>query len=256
MRIGELAELAGVTTRTVRHYHRIGLLPEPARSSNGYRTYDLRDAVRLVRVRRLVELGLNLDEVADALADDESRDLREILIGLQADLAAQETRIRVHRERIQRLLADEGDITVSAELAATLRLLTRTAGPDHPGLEREALVLQLLEPLSGSHAPDVWRGYQSMMSDPAVAAPLLDAMRRFEQLAELAPDDPAVDELAEQSRDIVAAAVCAAMPEVATADPVNPRSAELLLSAVSTDLAPAQARCLELMFHDWQQGAP
>jgi len=45
MRIGELAAIAGVTTRTVRHYHRIGLLPEPERQSNGYREYSLRDAV-------------------------------------------------------------------------------------------------------------------------------------------------------------------------------------------------------------------
>lgn len=39
MRIGEFAELVGVTTRTVRHYHHIGLLPEPDRSANGYRIY-------------------------------------------------------------------------------------------------------------------------------------------------------------------------------------------------------------------------
>ncbi|GAA2088011.1 MerR family transcriptional regulator [Actinomadura alba] len=65
MRIGELADLAGVTTRTVRHYHHCGLLPEPARRSNGYRVYGLRDALELVRIRRLTELGLSLDEVRD-----------------------------------------------------------------------------------------------------------------------------------------------------------------------------------------------
>ncbi|GAT66905.1 merR family transcriptional regulator [Planomonospora sphaerica] len=41
MRIGELAALAGVSTRTVRHYHRLGLLPEPERRANGYRVYGL-----------------------------------------------------------------------------------------------------------------------------------------------------------------------------------------------------------------------
>lgn len=49
MRIGELAALAGVTTRTVRHYHRVGLLPEPGRRVNGYRDYGLRDAGELTR---------------------------------------------------------------------------------------------------------------------------------------------------------------------------------------------------------------
>src|SRR5438876_64136 len=70
MRIGELADFVGISTRAIRHYHRIGLLPEPARKPNGYREYSLRDAVELARVRRLTELGLSLDEVGDALADD------------------------------------------------------------------------------------------------------------------------------------------------------------------------------------------
>ena len=69
MRIGDLAEAVGVSTRAVRHYHRIGLLPEPPRRINGYRTYGVRDVLRLARVRRLTELGLSLDEAADVLAD-------------------------------------------------------------------------------------------------------------------------------------------------------------------------------------------
>ena len=37
--IGQLAAYAGVTVRTVRHYHQIGLLPEPERDASGYRRY-------------------------------------------------------------------------------------------------------------------------------------------------------------------------------------------------------------------------
>ena len=37
MRIGELAGLVGISTRAIRHYHRVGPLPEPARTANGYR---------------------------------------------------------------------------------------------------------------------------------------------------------------------------------------------------------------------------
>ncbi|MEV6609966.1 MerR family transcriptional regulator [Kutzneria sp. NPDC051319] len=85
MRIGELAGLAGVTTRTVRHYHRIGLLPEPSRRENGYRRYELRDLVLLLRTRRLVELGLSLEEAADALSSDNGGDLVEIVQELDAD---------------------------------------------------------------------------------------------------------------------------------------------------------------------------
>jgi DNA-binding transcriptional MerR regulator len=88
MRISELAALVGVSTRTVRHYHHVGLLPEPVRLANGYRDYRLRDAVALARVRRLAELGLSLDEIRDVLADDQDRELREVLEELDADLAA------------------------------------------------------------------------------------------------------------------------------------------------------------------------
>ncbi|GAA3787977.1 hypothetical protein GCM10022403_023100 [Streptomyces coacervatus] len=55
MRIGELAATVGVTTRTVRHYHHQGLMPEPERLANGYRDYTLRHAVVLARIRRLTE---------------------------------------------------------------------------------------------------------------------------------------------------------------------------------------------------------
>lgn len=52
MRIGELAGLVGISTRAMRHSHRVGLLAEPARKANGYREYSLRDAVKEARARR------------------------------------------------------------------------------------------------------------------------------------------------------------------------------------------------------------
>lgn len=87
MRIGEIAALVGVTTRAIRHYHDVGLLPEPERRPNRYRAYSVRDAVLLARVRRLTELGLSLDEVRDVLADDAGRELADVLEELDANLA-------------------------------------------------------------------------------------------------------------------------------------------------------------------------
>jgi DNA-binding transcriptional MerR regulator len=104
MRIGELAGLVGISTRAIRHYHHVGLLPEPARKANGYREYSLRDAVELARVRRLTELGLSLDEVGDVLAGDAGRDLAEVLRELDADLARQEADLRQRRARLGQLL--------------------------------------------------------------------------------------------------------------------------------------------------------
>lgn len=105
MRIGEIAAVVGVTTRAIRHYHHVGLLPEPERRPNGYRAYSLRDAVLLARVRRLTELGLGLDEVRDVLADDAGRELAEVLTELDADLARQEAEIQERRRRLAVLLA-------------------------------------------------------------------------------------------------------------------------------------------------------
>ncbi|MGW2180027.1 MerR family transcriptional regulator [Streptomyces sp. NPDC001732] len=61
MRIGELAERAGTTTRTLRYYESRGLLPA-RRTDNGYRAYD-EDDLRLVRqIRTLQESGFELEE--------------------------------------------------------------------------------------------------------------------------------------------------------------------------------------------------
>lgn len=123
MTIGALAGLAGTTPRAIRHYHAVGVLPEPARRDNGYRQYDLGDAARLVRVRRLIELGLSLAQVADAVssAEESGADLRQVLVQLDADLARQEQAIGERRRRLANLLAREGDLAVSDEVADVLR---------------------------------------------------------------------------------------------------------------------------------------
>ncbi|WP_432278787.1 MerR family transcriptional regulator [Nocardia carnea] len=64
MRISELAAAAGTTPRAVRHYHRLGLLPEPARPGNGYREYGMAELTRLMRIRWLAGNGLPLGAVA------------------------------------------------------------------------------------------------------------------------------------------------------------------------------------------------
>jgi DNA-binding transcriptional MerR regulator len=50
-----VAEPADVSTRTIRHYHQIGLSPEPIYMANGDRDYGPNDVVLLSRVRRMVE---------------------------------------------------------------------------------------------------------------------------------------------------------------------------------------------------------
>ncbi|MFJ4717511.1 MerR family transcriptional regulator [Streptomyces sp. NPDC088785] len=61
MRIGELADRAGVTTRTLRYYESRGLLPA-RRGGNGYRTYDEDDLRALRQIRTLQDFGFDLEE--------------------------------------------------------------------------------------------------------------------------------------------------------------------------------------------------
>ena len=69
MSIGELAERAGLSTRTLRHYESIGLL-RPARSANGYRAYSPADARRLAQIQAMKLCGLPLGTIGELLADD------------------------------------------------------------------------------------------------------------------------------------------------------------------------------------------
>ncbi|MFJ2819735.1 MerR family transcriptional regulator [Streptomyces toxytricini] len=61
MRIGELAELAGTSTRTLRYYESRGLLSS-TRAPNGYRTYDEDDLRLLRQIRTLQDFGFGLEE--------------------------------------------------------------------------------------------------------------------------------------------------------------------------------------------------
>ena len=56
MRVSELAGVAGVSVRTIRHYHAIGLMPVPPRAG-AWRDYGVDDAARLLRIRALADAG-------------------------------------------------------------------------------------------------------------------------------------------------------------------------------------------------------
>jgi len=66
--IGELARETGLSTKTIRYYEDIGILPQPARLPNGYRVYDHRDVARLGFIRRARTLDFTLDDIGEILA--------------------------------------------------------------------------------------------------------------------------------------------------------------------------------------------
>ncbi|MFT7475701.1 MAG: MerR family copper efflux transcriptional regulator [Verrucomicrobiales bacterium] len=67
MRIGELADRCGVTTKTIRYYESIDLLADPDRTSSGYRDYGEGAVQRLQFIRDAQTSGLALSEIASVL---------------------------------------------------------------------------------------------------------------------------------------------------------------------------------------------
>ncbi|MEU3836244.1 MerR family transcriptional regulator [Streptomyces microflavus] len=208
MRIGEIAALVGVTSRAVRHYHHIGLLPEPARRANGYRAYTVRDAVLLARIRRLTEIGLSLDEVGDVLADDAGRELVEVLGELDADLARQEREIRERRRVLAALL--EAPLTAEGPLSPGLAALLEGApatGSPAAAKDREHLVL--LDAAGGGAGAEVYAALRPLAEDPGV----LELYARLDELAGAGADDPRIAPLAADLAAAVPDDVLAVIPQ-------------------------------------------
>ncbi|HEV3353362.1 MAG TPA: MerR family transcriptional regulator [Acidimicrobiales bacterium] len=68
-RIGEVAEAAGVSTRTLRYYEELGLVSPSGHSPGGARRYSDADLARVLRIRELQHLvGFNLDEIKTIVA--------------------------------------------------------------------------------------------------------------------------------------------------------------------------------------------
>jgi DNA-binding transcriptional MerR regulator len=98
----EIAELAGTSLRAVRHYHQVGLLPEPDRRSNGYKQYGVAHLVRLVRIKRLVDLGFSLPQIAAMGESDDHPE--QALRELDAELAETIDRLQRARDELGELL--------------------------------------------------------------------------------------------------------------------------------------------------------
>ncbi len=240
MRIGEIAALVGVTARAIRHYHHVGLLPEPERRPNGYRAYSVRDAVLLARVRRLTELGLSLDEVRDVLADDAGRELADVLEELDADLARQQAEIGERRRRLAVLLAaPPGEAEpLSPALAA---LLAKAPPTGSPSAAKDLEHLTLLD-ASGSGGEELYAALGPLAADPAVLA----LYERLDELADAAVDDPRIPGLAAELIAAVPDEVFAAVPAEGA---VVPGFKEALLA----EFAPAQAEVVRLVMEAFME---
>jgi DNA-binding transcriptional MerR regulator len=146
----EIAELAGTSLRAVRHYHEVGLLAEPQRRANGYKQYGVAHLVRVLRIKRLTDLGFSLPQIA-AMGDADEHP-EEALRTLDAELAATIERLQRVRVELGLILRQAAPTDLPPEFATAagarlsdadrsfLVVMTRILGPQ--GLQTYADLLQ------------------------------------------------------------------------------------------------------------------
>ncbi len=125
--IGQLASYAGSTVRAVRHYHQVGLLPEPERDTSGYRTYNANAVVRLIRIRTLAEAGVPLARVQELL-DADAEGFAQGTARIDHELRARIRGLEEHRRRIA-LLASGDSLAVPAKVTDYLDRMQAIGAP-------------------------------------------------------------------------------------------------------------------------------
>lgn len=224
----QVAELAGTSLRAVRHYHEVGLLDEPVRSTNGYKQYSVAHLVRLVQIRRMTDLGFSLPQIAEL--GNEERPI-DALRTLDAELA--ETIGRLQRARIElasilhdgRLHLDPGpDVVppaVGARLTAADRaflvVLTRVVGPRTLSAYRDML--------EAMHEDPTCAEFDALAHDADEATRVDLAERLLPHIVHLQQSHPATHDLHDAPRG---AAFAARMIGAAIEDLYNPAQVDVL----------------------------
>lgn len=113
----QLADLAGTTVRALRHYHDVGLLEEPRRRADGRREYGVAHLVRVLRIRRLADLGFTLPQIGEVV--DADRHPREALRGLDAHLARTVDRLGDVGAEVRHVLLRQAASGATADLRPT-----------------------------------------------------------------------------------------------------------------------------------------
>lgn len=236
--IGELAGYAGVTVRTVRHYHQVGLLPEPERDASGYRRYGATAVVQLIRIRTLADAGVPLAQIAEMLDADDAT-FAEAVRRIDARLRAEIQRLQTSRRQIAQLAAGDS-LALPPEVTAYLDGL-RALGVSERMVtsERDAWILV------AARWPDKVREWM-----PAKMAELEDprVIHLYQVLTKLFETDEPDEALMTEVADIMAAmfeeAEAARSPELAQ---MQGDISYDLLDALAAEMDPRTERMVELM---------
>jgi DNA-binding transcriptional MerR regulator len=213
----QLAELAGTSVRAVRHYHDVGLLPEPERRSNGYKQYGVSHLVRLLRVKRLSDLGFSLPQIAEMGEADEHPE--EALRTLDAELAATIERLQRARVELAVLLRRSAPTDLPPEIAPA----AAQANLSHADRSLIVVLSRVLDSSVLEAYGDMLRSYE-----PGEVGPEFDGLAAD---ADEATRQDLAERLAPRAREIRAA-----LPGTAEAGYAAPGGAPAAARAIGTAL--------------------
>ncbi len=201
MRSAEIAKIANVSTRTLRHYHQMGLIPEPPRHANSYRDYSAADLALLLRIKRLAALGFALSDIKGML-DDEARAggapsalQEDALERLDAELEQQIEQLQEQRRVIAALRAEQLDPALPVRFAKAVKRLYRPdehAKGAEPATQQSAVMAVVGHVYTDADVAELER-----IVDEAERLGLLDALQEMERRIEQLPADKSEDERAE-----------------------------------------------------------
>ena len=138
--IGQLAAYAGVTVRAVRHYHQIGLLPEPQRDASGYRRYGATAVVSLIKIRTLANAGVPLSAIGQMLEADAPA-FAETVQNIDSHLREEIERLETSRKQIAQLAAGDS-LALPPEVISYLGRLRQIGASERVvAAERDAWIL-------------------------------------------------------------------------------------------------------------------
>ncbi len=204
--IGDAAKLAGVTTKTIRHYHKLGLLIEPERTESGYRLYTASHLLRLHQIKQLQSLGFSLHQISKILGEAIRGDsIADVLRVLHAEIVAQIEELQQRREQIETLLRQENAdlLEPMAGEPPTLKLLQEQLGEtlqiDWTTWDGRTKPFAQLDSLLWSQA-DYQEQQRALIdqisANPQELRPILGLMAQIAALASHDADSPVVTELA------------------------------------------------------------
>ena len=239
--IGQLASHCGVTVRAVRHYHRVGLLPEPVRDNSGYRRYGAQAVVDLVRIKVLADAGVPLAQVSQLLNADPD-EFGAAVAGIDEALQQQIGQLEHRRRQLVGLLAGD-QLVLPAEVAELLSDL-REMGVSEQGVQIERDGWILLAALFPEGVPEWTRQKRAALADPEFRRIYL----AYDEARDWDPADPRLGPLACRTVEWTAArhdAVAGARSSTLPNEP-NVVLVAQLMDAESAYTSPALNRLAEL----------